>query len=693
MVRAIAFRLKSARTLRVARAMLPHLALRVLLMRLVKYCFLWLAFWLGIGAAGAQCALPNPPGGCTFVAIDVASGLTINAFCVGRQVRFEPCASRAVDASPPVYYGVLTGIGTTFVGCTPPLANTQSTYRYTPQPADVGMVTVSELANERGVAKYYVRTFQVYATPNPVFTVFACPTGAALVTLTDAVYDTYTVQAGTGPILPILRNQALVLPLGGATAITVTGHYSANGTCEKAATQPATLAPPQAPLFTSLTLQAALPTGPATLAVSGLPAGYRYTLQVDPASGGGFRDVLAVPPGSTSLTLPSPVTAGCYRIFRNDYCGTSPAFSPAICTLSLTGASALNRNQLLLSDAGRPGTTYTVTRDGSPLTGFTAISGGLEDPNVQCGTTYTYVVTATQPGGGQSISNPVSILTQSAIPPAAPRLLASFNLNDVVELTPLLPTGSSLTAGSSLRYRRAAGGAAPADFRTATTLRVQRDSAALAELRAHPPCYSIRLTDVCGNTSPEGPATCPALLTAAAADPSGSTVALTWTPFTGPDPNQPATYTVQRLAADGTVLGNVPVSGTSFTDLTPPTDRQVVRYRLQVGGAGLPAGTFSYSNRASISRQLSLAIPTAFTPNGDGLNDVLEVKGKYLAKYTFVVIDRNGQEVFRGTQRNETWDGRIRGHAPVLGAYVWRFQQDDEMGRPFTAAGTVTIVQ
>ena len=46
-----------------------------------------------------------------------------------------------------------------------------------------------------------------------------------------------------------------------------------------------------------------------------------------------------------------------------------------------------------------------------------------------------------------------------------------------------------------------------------------------------------------------------------------------------------------------------------------------------------------------------------------------------------------------GTQRSETWDGRIRGHAPVLGAYVWRFQQDDEAGRPFTAAGTVTIVQ
>ena len=86
-------------------------------------------------------------------------------------------------------------------------------------------------------------------------------------------------------------------------------------------------------------------------------------------------------------------------------------------------------------------------------------------------------------------------------------------------------------------------------------------------------------------------------------------------------------------------------------------------------------------------------MPTAFTPNGDGLNDVLEVKGRYLRNYTFVVVDRNGQEVFRGTQRSETWDGNIKGRPPVLGAYIWRFQQDGEDGQRFTATGSVTILK
>ena len=652
-------------------------------MKLVNYCFLLLALGLSVGAAKAQCVtVPNDP--TAFVAVDVLLGVTVDAFCVGREVRFEQRQGRNIPISQ-LYYTVLPGVGTTIPNCTAPSQN----YTYLPTQANVGMVTVSENSNVLGNGTYYIRTYQVFATPAPTFTVAPCPNGSVLVTLTDTnPYDSYRVTVGS-TTQAIARNQPVSIATNGATAVTITGDYSLNGVCDGIATQPIpALAPAQKPVFSNLTLQAPLPAGPATLALSNLPAGYLYTLQVEPAGGGGFRDVATVPAGSTSFTLPSPVTAGCYRIFRNDFCGTSPDFSTALCPINLTGNSAQNRNQLLFS---APGGTYTVTRDGSPVTGLTTISGGLEDPNVQCGTSYTYRVTTTQADGSTSVSNPVTILTQSAIPPAQPKLLASFNLNDVVELTPLLAT-ASLPAGSTLSYSRATGGA-PAPFRTASSVRLQRDSTALATLLAQPPCYSVQLIDICGNSSPESPATCPALLSASPADPAGSSITLTWTAFTGPDANIPATYAIQRLATDGTVLSTIPVNGTSFTDLAPPTDRQVARYRLQVSGAGLPTGTFSYSNRASVTRQPFLTIPTAFTPNNDGLNDVLEVKGKYLQDYTFVVVDRNGMEVFRSSQRSQTWDGTIRGHVPVLGAYVWRFQQDGEDGKTFKASGTVTILQ
>jgi gliding motility-associated-like protein len=446
-------------------------------------------------------------------------------------------------------------------------------------------------------------------------------------------------------------------------------------------------------LFTSLTLTAPLPGGTATLEVGQLPPGYRYTLQAADASApGGYRAVAEVPAGASSFAL-QPAQPGCYRLRRTDPCQLDEAFSPLICTLSLTGGSAGGRNQLLLDDAGT-GATYRVTRDNVTLTGLTVIPGGLEDPNVECGTTYTYRLTATQPGGGIAISNPVSIATQSALPPARPTLVASFNLRNVVELTPVLASGAPLPNGGTLRYRRAAGGQPPVNFGSVASTRAQRDSADLAGFLAQPPCYTVALTDVCGNTSPESAATCPALLTAGAADSDGTTAALTWTPFTGPDPSAPATYAVQRLAPDGSVLSTVPVgNSTTYTDLTPPTDQQQLRYRLVIEGAGLPPGTVSYSNLATVTRQLALAIPTAFTPNGDGLNDVLEVKGRYLRDYLFVVVDRNGQEVFRSTQRSEAWDGRIKGHPPVPGTYVWRFQQASADGKSFTVNGSVTILR
>ena len=70
-----------------------------------------------------------------------------------------------------------------------------------------------------------------------------------------------------------------------------------------------------------------------------------------------------------------------------------------------------------------------------------------------------------------------------------------------------------------------------------------------------------------------------------------------------------------------------------------------------------------------------------------------EIKGRFLQNFVLVVVDRNGQQVFRATDRAATWDGTINGHAPVNGVYVWRFEQTDEAGQPVQQTGTVTILR
>jgi gliding motility-associated-like protein len=446
-------------------------------------------------------------------------------------------------------------------------------------------------------------------------------------------------------------------------------------------------------VLSRLTVQGALP-GSIALDVSNLPTGYIYDVQrADASSPTGFRRVQTGIAASGTLTLAS-APAGQYRLGRRDVCRIDSAFSALVPTLALSAASLNNVNNLTWQAAG-PVTSYTVLRNGTALATLPALATTYADAAVTCGTRYTYRLQATVAGGSQSVSNEVAVATVSTLPPPAPLLNASFDLSNRLTLTAYQASGTALPTGGQLLYSRQ-GGPGALDFAAVPTATdTLRDPATLAALLAAPPCYTARLLDVCGNTSAASAPTCPSLLTVAAADPDGLTAQLSWSAFRGPSsPAAGVSYRVLTLAADGTVLATSgALTGLTYLDATPPTDRQILRYRVQASGAGLPAGAVSYSNVASLTRRPLLVVPNAFTPNGDGLNDVLELKGHYLTGFVFVVINRDGQEVFRATDRSQTWDGTIRGHAPISSAYVWRLTLRDEAGQDFSQTGTVTILR
>ncbi len=93
-----------------------------------------------------------------------------------------------------------------------------------------------------------------------------------------------------------------------------------------------------------------------------------------------------------------------------------------------------------------------------------------------------------------------------------------------------------------------------------------------------------------------------------------------------------------------------------------------------------------------------IAVPNAFTPDGDGVNDVflpvtIDVD---LNEHLFEVYDRWGQLVFRSTAVGEGWDGRHMGGGEILpqGVYVWRLtalplHTSDKVERQ----GTVTLIK
>ena len=65
-------------------------------------------------------------------------------------------------------------------------------------------------------------------------------------------------------------------------------------------------------------------------------------------------------------------------------------------------------------------------------------------------------------------------------------------------------------------------------------------------------------------------------------------------------------------------------------------------------------------------------VPNTFTPNNDGLNDVLYVRGAGLRELEyFRVFDRWGNMVFETKNLSEGWDGRIGGKAADIATYAY----------------------
>jgi gliding motility-associated-like protein len=89
-----------------------------------------------------------------------------------------------------------------------------------------------------------------------------------------------------------------------------------------------------------------------------------------------------------------------------------------------------------------------------------------------------------------------------------------------------------------------------------------------------------------------------------------------------------------------------------------------------------------------------LYIPTAFTPNGDGTNDLLKVFPVGIrAFHYFAVYNRYGELVFKTTDYGTGWDGLYKGIKQGTETFVVVSQAIDYRGKLFLKKGTVTLIR
>jgi gliding motility-associated-like protein len=86
-------------------------------------------------------------------------------------------------------------------------------------------------------------------------------------------------------------------------------------------------------------------------------------------------------------------------------------------------------------------------------------------------------------------------------------------------------------------------------------------------------------------------------------------------------------------------------------------------------------------------------VPNAFTPNGDGKNEVFYVRGYGISKMNLRVYNRWGQVVFETTTQDIGWDGKVKGIPQPMDTYAYTLTVEFGDGTKFSKKGDLTLIR
>ena len=142
-------------------------------------------------------------------------------------------------------------------------------------------------------------------------------------------------------------------------------------------------------------------------------------------------------------------------------------------------------------------------------------------------------------------------------------------------------------------------------------------------------------------------------------------------------------------SCDGNIIGN---SNPLVIYRPEETTNYYAKYENQCGI------TDCETVKVQISEQFIFAIPNAFSPNGDELNDNFGVfSSGNLAFFEMNIFDRWGQLIFSTNDQNEKWDGKINGKSAPVGVYVYKvnyqFKDEGINSEKQKHTGTLTLLR
>ncbi|MEO7211099.1 MAG: PKD domain-containing protein [Chitinophagaceae bacterium] len=170
--------------------------------------------------------------------------------------------------------------------------------------------------------------------------------------------------------------------------------------------------------------------------------------------------------------------------------------------------------------------------------------------------------------------------------------------------------------------------------------------------------------------------------------------------FAGNDTVIVATQPLQLNATStgGTSYTWSPVTGLNNAQIANPvailpSTIDSIRYVVK---AETPEGCVGYDDILVIvfKTMPDIFVPSAFTPNGDGLNDIIKPILVGIKEFKFFnIFNRYGQLIFSTNEIGKGWDGTFKGEKQGSGTFVYQAEGIDYLGKTIDKKGTVVLIR
>lgn len=177
-----------------------------------------------------------------------------------------------------------------------------------------------------------------------------------------------------------------------------------------------------------------------------------------------------------------------------------------------------------------------------------------------------------------------------------------------------------------------------------------------------------------------------------------SMITLTWNAYPGWEDAFHG-YTIYKNT-DGSFREMI---GLAPADTIYTTDYRNLMYEIRGGEVcfmvkavryGVDPGDYeAFSNISCFKAFEEVYVPTAFTPDDDGLNDYFRPVMPFTpSTYYLVIRERNGRLVFSSSDFNESWDGTFTGRKLPPDVYLWHLRLQTPSGTVIEKRGSVAII-